>query len=198
MEFFLRGAAIGFAIAAPVGPIGLLCIRRSLAGGILAGISAGLGAACADALYAALAALALGAVTRVLAVLSAPLHVAGALALVALGVRTLLSSSRSSPVQGAHARGFVATFLLTLANPATIFSFAAVVAAAGFRAAVPHGLAAFALVTGVFTGSAAWWMILSSIVGTLRRTITPRVMRVLDVASGAAIAGFGAALLLTP
>ena len=198
MESFLRGGAIGFAIAAPVGPIGLLCIRRTLAGGVLAGLTTGLGAACADAVYAALAALALAGITRVLVAVSGPLHVGGAFALVALGGHGVWRATQRAPsIPASPARGFTTTFLLTLANPTTIFSFAAVVSAAGFGTA-PSRSCAPVIVAGVFAGSAAWWALLSSVVGVLRRGLSSRAVRAVDAASGLLLAAFGAALLLHP
>ena len=195
---FVRGFAIGFAIAMPVGPIGLLCMRRSLESGLLAGLTSGLGAACADAVYAALAAFALSAVTRALAVAAGPLHVAGALALIVLGVRAVGESvrARTAQPQPRNGRGFAVTFGLTLANPATILSFAAIVAAgAAFGARTPDPRAAWFLVGGVFAGSALWWAVLATAVGAFRHTIPARAVRALSIASGLALAGFGVALL---
>ena len=194
---FVRGLAIGFAIAVPVGPIGLLCIRRSLESGLLAGLTSGLGAACADAVYAALAAFALSAVTRALAVAAGPLHVAGALALIVLGVRAVRESvrARTAQPQPRNGRGFAVTFGLTLANPATILSFAAIVAGAAFGARAPDPRAAWFLVGGVFAGSALWWAVLATAVGAFRHTIPARAVRALSIASGLALAGFGVALL---
>jgi hypothetical protein len=133
---FINGLAIGFAIAAPVGPIGVLCIRRTLAGGTFAGLASGLGAACADALYAAMATFALALATTLIARAAAPLHVAGGLFLIVLAVRTVVAGKIVAPPDAIAPRvylhAFLTTFVLTAINPTTIFSFAGTVAGAGF------------------------------------------------------------------
>ena len=159
MDSFVGGVAMGFAIAAPVGPIGILCLRRAVVGGFFAGLSSGLGAACADAAYAALALGALTFVAAVIARLMVPLHLVGGVALILLGLRTACSvlPRASGDVVSARAgwRALVTTFGLTIVNPATILSFGAVVAAAQFGRGV-DGRGAAALVVGVFVGSALW------------------------------------------
>lgn len=158
---FGKAVALGFAVAAPVGPIGLLCIRRSLTDGPAAGFATGLGAACADLLYALCAAAGLTAV----ALRWQWLQPAGAVMLFWIGVQTW----RSARPAGAEAqtgsdslpRAFLGTFVLTLLNPMTILTFAAMLAAIG--ATDPRLLA-----PGVFLGSAAWWLLLSSVASRLR------------------------------
>ena len=161
MGAFSTGVALGFAIAAPIGPIGILCLRRAIAGGFFAGLSSGLGAACADALYAAAAACALTLVEALLARAVVPFHVVGGIALIVLGVRTVFAPARVPAERDERVRAgwrpFAGTFALTIVNPATILSFGAVIAAAGFgfRPLEPRGAAA--LVAGVFIGSTTWW-----------------------------------------
>ena len=200
MEPLLRGAAIGFAVAAPLGPIGVLCARRALDAGFLAGFSAGLGAAAADAVYAALAAFALGVVTHLIAIAARPLHVAGAVVLVALGVRTALSARTRRPPDAAprYVRGFATTFALTLANPMTILSFAAIVASAAFGSRGLGAIDAASLVAGVFLGSALWWLVLASAIGTARHALGGRITAAIGFASGVALAGFGVVTLIRP
>ena len=198
LSLFPRGLVIGFAIAALVGPIGVLCIRRSLADGQAVGLATGLGAATADALYALLAALGLTAVGQVMSDQATGIRLVGGLALCFLGARTL----RSAPAAltgGAGGRGrlagaYATTVGLTLANPATILSFAAVFA--GLGASQGNGWAALVLVVGVFLGSALWWLILSSGAGLARRRVTPAILRWVNVASGAVLIGFGLIALL--
>ena len=195
MDSFVGGVAMGFAIAAPVGPIGILCLRRAVAGGFLAGLSSGLGAACADAVYAALAVGALTFVAAIVARLAVPLHLAGGVVLIVLGLRTALSAlprvSREVVCARAGWRALVTTFGLTIVNPATILSFGAVVAAARFGRGGGDARGAAALVGGVFVGSALWWCVLSAFGSAVRRAISPAVMRGIDVASGAALGAFG-------
>jgi threonine/homoserine/homoserine lactone efflux protein len=193
---FINGGAIGFAIAAPIGPIGLLCIRRTLTGGTFAGFACGLGAASADALYAAIAAFALALATAIVSRVAAPLHIVGGLFLIVLGVRTALAHASiaagpDSKAPRVYFRAFLTTFALTAINPVTIFSFAGIVAGAAFGSQPPTGLRAAQLVCGVFAGSALWFLLLSVAVGRLRRTLTPQMTRAINVASGITITGFG-------
>lgn len=198
MSVLLRGLVIGVSIAAPVGPIGLLCIRRSLADGMAAGLATGLGAAAADAVYGAIAGFGLAAVTALILDAQVPLRLVGGLLLLWLAWGTL----RAEPAQAAArvdggrglAGAFASTFFLTLANPATIISFAAVFGALGVGHA-GGGSAAAAMVTGVFLGSALWWLILTAGVGLVRARVTPALMRWINRVSGAVLGGFGLAAL---
>jgi threonine/homoserine/homoserine lactone efflux protein len=195
LDPFLSGVAIGFAIAAPVGPIGVLCIRRSIAGGMRIGLVSGLGAATADALYAGIATFALAIATASVARVTTPLHLIGGAFLLWLGATTALraapAADAAEAAPRAYAGAFLSTFGLTAVNPATIVSFAAVVAGAAFGAHPPAGLAAVRLVAGVFAGSALWWLTLSAGVGIVRRGLTPPAVRAVNVVSGIVLAGFG-------
>ena len=194
MDPFFRGVAIGFAIAAPVGPIGVLCIRRTLAAGMPIGFVSGLGAAAADALYAGIATFALALATAYVARVIHPLHLIGGAFLLWLGAMTALrapSQSGAAPLPRAYAGAFLSTFALTAVNPATIVSFAAVIAGAAFGAQPPAGLAAVRLVAGVFAGSALWWLVLSTGVGVLRRGLTAPLARAVNVVSGIVLFAFG-------
>lgn len=187
-----RGLLIGLLVAAPVGAIGILCIRRTLAAGRLVGFLTGLGAATADACYGAVAALGMTSVSGVLIAHQGWVRVAGGLALGYLGVRTVRASadaaSAASAVRGL-ASAYGSTVALTLANPGTILTFAAIFAGAGFAAA--DRVAAALLILGVFLGSALWWLILSSVVGLLRHRCTPPRLRWVNRLAGAALVAFG-------
>ena len=188
-----RGLAIGLAIAAPVGPIGVLCIRRSLTDGRSVGLATGLGAATADALYAALAAFGLTALGQAMSDHATWVRLVGGLALCYLGIKTLRAAPAvlgDGAVGRAQLAGAYATTVgLTLANPATILSFAAIFA--GLGAAQGGGGAAALLVLGVFPGSALWWLVLSSGAGLLRGRLGPTALRWVNVGSGTVLAGFG-------
>ncbi len=192
LGYFLKGVAIGFSIAAPVGPIGVLCIRRSLADGTWKGFAAGLGAATADAAYGCVAGFGLTAVSGFLVRHQTPLGLVGGAFLCCIGIRTFLS--RPAQEAPAAADGMLAaygsTLLLTLANPATILSFAAVFSAIGLGISADYPGAA-RLVLGVFAGSALWWLILSGGVGLLRSRVTPAWLRGINRLSGCVLAGFG-------
>jgi len=191
----LRGIVIGFSIAAPVGPIGVLCIRRTLADGRVIGLATGLGAATADAVYGCLAAFGLTALTSALVGGQMWIRLIGGAFLLFLGVRTFLTPSgeKSAEVKATGLLGaFGSTFLLTLTNPMTILSFAAVFAALGLGTAHPEPLAAASLVLGVFLGSGLWWLTLSAGVGLFRDRIDARGLRWVNRFSGAVIFAFGA------
>lgn len=194
-SFLLRGAILGFAIAAPVGPIGVLVIRRSLAEGRASGLASGLGAATADAAYGALAGFGLTVVTAFLVERQGWLRLVGGAFLCYLGVRTLLArpAEEATDVRekgGGLVGAYASTFLLTLTNPTTILSFAAVFAGMGGGTTGDRASTAL-LVLGVFLGSALWWLLLSGGVGLFSGRIGPRGMRVVNLLSGTLIFAFG-------
>jgi threonine/homoserine/homoserine lactone efflux protein len=198
----LKGLALGFSIAAPVGPIGVLCIRRTLSDGRLAGLVSGLGAATADAFYGTVAGFGLTAVSAVLVEQHFWLKIVGGAFLCYLGIRTLLSKPAEEAAQAANRRGLVgaylSTFLLTLTNPMTILSFVAIFAGMGIANTGGDYGAALSLVVGVFLGSALWWLTLSGGVGFLREVFSaPASLRWINRVSGVIITGFGVYALLS-
>jgi len=197
LETLVRGLVIGFSIAAPVGPIGVLCIRRTLADGRATGLAVGLGAATADAVYGAIAGFGLTAVSALLVRQQGVLRLVGGLFLCYLGLRTFLArpAEQAARAGGAGLIGaFTATFGLTLANPATILSFVAVFAGLGIAGA-GSWREATVLVAGVFLGSALWWLMLSGVVGALRTRLELTALRWVNRVSGAALLAFGVAAL---
>lgn len=178
MSAFAAAFAVGIAVAAPVGPVGLLCIQRTLRGGFAHGLASGLGVATADGLYAALAALGLAWVSRVAQSLQTPLAVAGGLLLVVLAYRAWAGAGEpgeaavASDMKGLFGLYFSA-LALTLANPQTIMSFAAIMAGLGAAVASPSDGPVF--VAGIALGSAGWWLFLSAAVG-LARARAPRAL----------------------
>jgi threonine/homoserine/homoserine lactone efflux protein len=192
MSLFLEGLAIGLAVAAPVGPIGVLCIRRTLAEGRASGFVSGLGAATADAAYGSVAALGLTFVTGVLMGAEAWLRLFGCAFLVFLGARTFLFRPAERPAAAGKAGllgAYASTFVLTLANPATILSFAAIFA--GLGAGSTDGSSAALLVVGVFLGSALWWFVLSGATSLFRAKLSVGGLRWVNRISGLVLAGFG-------
>jgi threonine/homoserine/homoserine lactone efflux protein len=193
VSFFLKGAVIGLSIAAPVGPIGLLCIRRSLAEGRLVGLFTGLGAATADAIYGGIAGFGLTAVSNVLVAYRVWLALFGGLFLCYLGIRTFLSAPArddASSRRSGFASAYASTFLLTLTNPMTILSFVAIFAGLGLASGADYRGATL-LVVGVFAGSAVWWLTLSSGTALLRTRLSGGGMRLVNHLSGAMILAFG-------
>ena len=191
----LRGLVLGVAIAASPGPIFFLCLRRTLARGWVSGIASGLGVATGDGIYAALAAFGVAAVTGALVAQRRWLALLGGGALLVLGLRSLLAGPAKSepepvPANTGLGAGYLSTLALTLTNPATILAFAAVFAGLGLGR-TGGGPAAVLLVAGVLLGSTLWWVVLASLVASLRRRITPAVVRGISLLSGLAILAFG-------
>ena len=192
----LKGFLIGLSIAAPVGPIGVLCIRRTLTDGRLAGLVTGLGAASADAVYGSMAAFGLTLVTGFLVSQENILRIVGGIFLLYLGIRTFLSRPSEEPAS-AERKGlpgaYLSTFFLTLTNPLTILSFAAIFAGLGLATEERGLLAAILLILGVFLGSASWWLFLSGAVSLFRNRFNLRAMTWVNRISGSIIFGFGVA-----
>ena len=192
---FVRGVVLGFTIAAAVGPISLLCIRRTLAEGRLVGIVSGLGVATADATYGAVAAFGLTAVTDLLVDWRRALGVVGGTFLLWLAWRTFKSvpSETATAGNGEGRRGlpgaYLSTLGLTLTNPMTILSFAALFVGLGVTGGDAVG--ATLLTLGVFTGSAMWWVVLVTAVGAFRSRLTPTGLRRVNIVSGLVIGAFG-------
>jgi threonine/homoserine/homoserine lactone efflux protein len=194
LAFFGRGLALGLAVAAPVGPMSLLCIRRTLAAGFATGLLSGLGIATADALYGAVAAFGLVAVTSFVIGQQPLLRLVGGAALVYLGVRTLWARPADAPARaGAAGLGgmYLSTLALTLTNPMTILSFAALFAGLGLGGDRGDGTTASAMVLGVFLGSALWWLLLTGGIALARRRLTSHLLRSINTLSGLALLGFG-------
>ena len=190
---FAKGLAFGFVLAATVGPMWVLCFRRTVASGARAGLVTGLGIALGDTIYGAIAAFGLTAISGLLQAQSLWLGLAGAAFLAYLGIRTLRStpnvSGNQGSGQGSLARAFLSTLGLTLANPPTILAFAAIFAGLGLAQNASYTAAA--LVTlGVFLGSASWWLILAAAAGWLHGRVGPGLMRAINVVSGVSILGF--------
>jgi threonine/homoserine/homoserine lactone efflux protein len=190
---FLRGLVLGFTIAAAVGPISLLCIRRTLAQGRLVGLVSGLGVATADATYGAIAAFGLTAVTDLLVDWRRVLGIVGGAFLLWLAWRTFRSVPGEAATAGTNGRrglpgAYLSTLGLTLTNPMTILSFAALFVGLGVAGGDAAG--ATSLTLGVFAGSAAWWVVLVTAVGAFRSRLTPTGLRRVNVASGLIIGAF--------
>lgn len=191
---FARGLVIGLSIAAPVGPIGVLCIRRTLAEGRLAGLVTGLGAATADAIYGAIAGFGITAIAGLLLRQQGLIRLVGGLFLCYLGVRTLLAApaERAATASGRTLlQSYGSALALTLTNPLTILSFAAIFAGLGAGTTSGSYGAAALLVLGVLLGSALWWLILSGSVSILRTRLTPAALRWVNWLSGGVLLVFG-------
>jgi threonine/homoserine/homoserine lactone efflux protein len=190
---FIKGLAFGFILAATVGPMWMLCFRRTVASGALTGFVSGMGIAVADGFYGAVAAFGLTAVSGFLLGHGFWIGIVGSAFLVYLGVKALLAKpqdlSADPPDRAGLARAFFSTLGLTLTNPPTILAFAAIFASLGLASSADYGAAAW-IVLGVFLGSAAWWVILALAAGKMRGRIGPGVARAVNLVSGVSILGF--------
>jgi len=162
--FFLKGIAIGFAMAVPVGPIGILCIRKTLTEGRLRGFVIGLGAATADLFYASVAAFGLTFISDILVSEKFWIRLVGGALLLFLGIKIFRALPKDPKIRienGGILRSYLTTVFLTLTNPLTIFAFLAVFAALGLDSELKYFSAAV-LVVGVFIGSCLWFLLLGS------------------------------------
>jgi len=194
MIFLIQGIVLGFSIAAPVGPIGVLCIRRTLANGMANGFISGLGAATADAIYGFIAVLGISAVSAFLLDYQSYLRFIGGIFLLYLGYTTF--KSMPSEVAGNASdegllKAYASTLFLTITNPLTIMSFAAIFAGLGVGAKGENYISSFFLVIGVFIGSMLWWLILSGMVNVLRHDFDQKRLQLVNQLSGIIITGFG-------
>ncbi len=225
-SFLIRGLIIGFSIAAPVGPIGVLCIQRTLNKGQLNGLLSGLGAATADGTYGFIAGFGLTFISSFLISQQLWIHLIGGLFLLYLGLKTLLSKPAEKAARFHHLSGaretarvaptiddagiehplsggtnllaaYTSTLFLTLTNPLTILSFVAIFAGVGVGGANRSYVSAAVLVLGVFLGSALWWVILSSGISIVRTRFNTRALRWVNRISGAIIITFGVVALLS-
>jgi threonine/homoserine/homoserine lactone efflux protein len=192
MYLILKGLAVGFSIAAPVGAIGFLCIQQTLKGGIRLGLVSGLGAATADMMYGILVALGLKAAQSFLLYYKTPLTIFGGLFLCYLGIKkffAVLSINNSKSINDNLLTAYVTTFFLTLTNPATILDFTALFT--GLNIDMSGYIESLSFVGGVFIGSAIWWFILCFSVGLFRKKISIEILRYINYVAGLAILSFG-------
>ena len=185
--FLLKGLLIGFSIAAPVGPIGVLCIRRTLANGRISGFVSGLGAATADGLYGTIAAFGLTLISDVLVGQQMWFRIIGGSFLLYLGIKTFLSkpSEKSASDKKGNLFGdYISTFFLTIMNPITILSFVAVFAGLGLSDLSGNYISAILMVSGVILGSIGWWLILSNVINLFRAKFNPASLKIVNWISG--------------
>ena len=203
--FILSGVVIGLIVALPIGPVNLICIRRTLALGPLNGFVSGLGAALGDGLFAVITGFGFTAVAQWINGVSEPLQLAGGTLLVVFGVSTYLSDplhgrsaeKAASGQVGAPslARAFASTFALTITNPATLFGFAALFSSLGGISGNPSFADAALVVVGVVSGSTLWWFTLTTIVGFFHAKIDAGVMKFINHGSGILVSVFGLVVL---
>lgn len=201
----VSGVALGYLAAIPIGPVNLICIRRTLHFGSYVGFISGLGAALGDALFASITAFGFTALARIITGYSTPLHLCGGIFLLAFGIRTffappppnikerLADQDKFSP---SHAKAIASTFMLTVSNPATLVAYTALIASLGSLAKEqPSFITAWFIVGGVFIGSSLWWLTLTTLISLLHARINDNVVRIINEISGLLIATFGVVVL---
>jgi len=200
LSLLAQGIIIGFSIAAPVGPIGVLCIRRTLAHGRLSGLVSGLGAATADLVYGCIAGFGLTFISQFLIDQQDWLRLVGGLFLLYLGIKTFLAKQAEKELATSHQNlwgDYLSTFFLTLTNPVTILSFVAIFAGLGIANTSGDYAAALSLVLGVFTGSMLWWLLLSVGASFFQNKLKGNGLLWINRFSGVLIAGFGVVALVS-
>jgi threonine/homoserine/homoserine lactone efflux protein len=207
LVLIVTGLVIGFIVAAPIGPVNLICIRRTLAFGSLNGFLSGLGGAVGDGVYAAIVGFGLTAISQWIEGYSQALQLAGGALLLGFGVHTYLADplrgkeigypADHAPRNSSLLRAFASTFAISITNPATLFAFAALFT--GFGGIVAGARASLAqagfVVSGVLCGSALWWLTLTTVVGFLHARIDARVMRIITHVTGIIVIVFGVGML---
>lgn len=198
-----KGGLAGFIIAAPVGPVGVFCVQRTLNRGRISGLAAGLGAACADAFYGTIAAFGLSLISRWLEAHETAFRLVGGLFLCFMGWRMLRAASLPKPEHvpvplpkagrnDGLIAGFASTFFLTATNPITIVAFLGIFAFFGIGSFGLSNTMAVWLVLGVFAGSSIWWLSLAALAGAFRRRLREGSgLRIINGVSGLLILGFG-------
>jgi threonine/homoserine/homoserine lactone efflux protein len=200
MFHLIKGFFIGFAIAVPIGPIGILCIHRTLKSGLKAGLTSGIGAALADALYASVAAFSLKIITDFLIAEKHTFRIAGSTFLIFLGIQILRQKSLKKEVAAAqdnsHLNNISSIFLLTLTNPFTFIAFLAAFASLELSRSNHNWLAPTFTTTGVFAGSALWWAILCFVAHKFKHNISANTMKTINKITAILVLSFGFSMLV--
>jgi threonine/homoserine/homoserine lactone efflux protein len=189
MEAFvitIKGLVLGLSLAAPVGPIGILCINRSLQFGRMHGFVSGLGAAVADGIYASLAAFGLTVITGFLVRQGYWLNVVGCAFLLYMALSILLKKKMVKSMEVKRSSGaaaFLSTLVLTITNPMTILTFFTVFSGIGYNST--SYVEGILLVGGVVLGSTLWWLLLSFGVSFLKTRMSTKVLKAIDLVSAA-------------
>lgn len=200
-EIIFKGLILGFSIAAPVGPIGILCIRRTLERGFKSGLASGLGAASADAIFGTIAAAGLTLIADFLVKQQLWLGLLGGAFLFYLGISTFFRKAENKSAQVDNPKGsgvgkdYFSTFLLTLSNPVTIFTFLTIFTGFSSQLDMVYSYSAFLLVLGVFCGSALWWLTLSTLVNFLRQRLDQHVIAIINKGAALVIIAFAIYLI---
>ncbi|TKG94964.1 LysE family translocator [Puteibacter caeruleilacunae] len=198
--YLIKGLILGISVAAPIGPIGIICINRTMNKGYLSGVISGLGIATADLIYGVIAGLGLTIISNLLLEYKLWLQAFGVISLAYFGVKILVK--KAADVNGTFSekrdllKDYFTTFILTITNPVTILLFVAVFAGLGLANSENSKLAIFMMVSGIFVGSGIWWLFLSGLIVKLKSRISRKLLRRIDVISGLVILGFAVVLMV--
>ena len=198
--FFIEGFIIGVFIAAPVGPVGILCINRTLSQGRKAGFISGLGAVTVDGFYAAVAAYGISVITSFMSDNSLWIRLVGGIFLAIIGAKIILTEidfTLSEDKTGSSAENYASSAIVTVSNPLTVVLFGAIFASLGLGGPGTGFLDSTAMVAGVVAGSALCWFILSSLVDMLRSRFRFSVLKTFNRISGAVLIGFSCLVVMT-
>lgn len=200
LEFLYKGLILGFSVAAPVGPIGVLCINRTINKNFAAGFFSGLGAATADLIYGLIAGLGLTAISTFLIDQKMWIQLIGLVFLIYLGIKTIIKKDNDiefkSVVDKGLLKDYFSTLILTITNPITILFFIAVFAGLGLSNTINGFYSVMQLILGVFIGSCIWWLFLSGLTDKLKTRISKHILKRIDLVSGILILFFGLLILI--
>jgi threonine/homoserine/homoserine lactone efflux protein len=203
IQLVLAGIGVGLLVAAPIGPVNVLCIQRAVSKGFLGGVAAGIGAMLGDGLLAAIAAFSVTAITDVMIAYAGPIQLVGGVLLIIFGIGLLFASPALAvaPEQKSrlweHTGIIPQTFFLTITNPGAIIGMAALVGGLGsLIGGLDSYLKALLLVASIMGGSLLWWLGLSRLIATIRHRLTEGRLRLINRIAGCVLIAFGAVLLL--
>ena len=202
IQLVLAGIGIGVLMAAPIGPVNILCIQRTVSRGFWGGLAAGLGAVLGDGTLAAIAAFGMTAISEVMLAYAAPIQFAGGLVLIGFGVALLLKRPvlRISPGQGSrlweHTGVIPQTYFLTVTNPGAALGMIVILGGLGSLIGGLNYFEALLLVLSVMGGSLLWWLGLSRLIATIRHKLTEQRLKLINRAAGTVLLAFGLILVL--
>ncbi|MDO8609203.1 MAG: LysE family transporter [bacterium] len=200
LDFLYKGLLLGFSVAAPVGPIGILCINRTINKNFAAGFVSGLGAATADLIYGLIAGLGLTLISTFLIDQKLWIQLIGLVFLIYLGIKTIIKKDNNIEFKSVADKGllkdYFSTLILTITNPITILFFIAVYAGLGLSNTINGLYCAIQLILGVFFGSCIWWLFLSGLTHRLKTRVSKRILKRIDLVSGILILFFGLIILI--
>lgn len=191
IEFLLKGLVVGLIVSIPMGPVGVLCIQKTVNKGRILGFLSGVGAASADTIYAIVAAFGVSYITNFLDKHQATMQIVGIIIFLYLGIRMVSNNPikqyryhQSSTRKRNIVKDFLSVFFITLTNPLTIIFFGAAFATLGLLNTIEHPINAYLLILGIFVGASSWWFTLTSLVNIFRKKFRLRNIFIINRLSG--------------